>query len=66
MSKTKIYDLRPTLDEWVEKHSAAKVLKENLETNLRALTDLNDKQIEALMRMNMIMVRQFGQDCGLE
>lgn len=56
---------KPTLDEWVDKYSAATLLKENLRANLDAMTDLSDEQKDALMRLNMIMVRQFGEDCGL-
>jgi len=54
-----------TLDEFVEKYSAVKVLEENLRTSLQAMTNLKPKEIDALMRVNMIMVRQFAEDCGL-
>lgn len=57
---------RPTLEQWIEKYSAAKFLRDNLRANLDALTDLSEQEKEVLMRANMIMVRQFGRDCGLE
>jgi hypothetical protein len=55
-----------TLDEFIEKHSAVKVLRDNLRNNLEAMTRLKPKEIDDLMRLHMIMVRQFAQDCGVE
>ena len=57
---------KKTLEAWIENHSAAKVLYDNLETNLKVMTNLNPQEVKMLMRLNMIMVRQFAQDCGLE
>lgn len=55
-----------TLDEFIEKYSSVKHLKENLEANLDAMTDLSKEEKEGLMRVNMIMIRQCLQDFGAE
>lgn len=55
-----------TLDEFVGKYSAMTVLKENLRANLDAMTDLKTSEKNDLMRVNMIMCRQFAEDCGLD
>ena len=55
-----------TLDEFVEKYSAVKFLKQNLQANLDALTKLKPDEKEALMRVNLIMIRQCLQDFGVE
>lgn len=55
-----------SLDEFIEKYSAVKHLVKNLKANLDALTDLLPHEKEALMRMNMIMIRQCLQDFGAE
>ncbi len=55
-----------SLDEFIEKYSAVRVLAENLKTNLDALTDLSKDDKDRLMRVNMIMVRQCLQDFGVE
>ena len=53
-----------TLDEWVEKN--AKHLKENLEANLNALTDLSKEEKKHLLRMNLIMLRDWAMDWGIK
>ena len=58
--------MKEPLEEWIKKYSAVEVLMQNLENNLEAMTDLKPDKIKDLMRMNMIMVRQFAEDCGLE
>lgn len=53
-----------SLEEFIDKYSAVKVLKKNLRANLDALTDLSEEDKEMLMRMNLIMIRQCLQDFG--
>ena len=50
-----------TLDEWTDYAPERKLLKENLHANLQAMTEhvLNDEEIEELLRLQLIMVRQF-------
>jgi hypothetical protein len=56
-----------SLDEWFEKYEATRILRENLETNLKAIAgQLTEKQREILMRVNLTVIRQCLQDCGLE
>jgi hypothetical protein len=56
-----------SLNDWFEKYEATKLLKENLETNLEILgSKLSKEEKESIMRMNMIMIRQCLQDCGVE
>lgn len=55
-----------SLDEFFEKYEAAKRLKENLKTNIDALTDLKKREKEALLRCHLIMICQCLQDFGAE
>jgi hypothetical protein len=55
-----------TLDEYFETHEALKLLKENLETNLEVMTKLKKEERESLMRLNLVVIRQCLQDCGVE
>lgn len=55
-----------TLDEFVDSYTAVKKLKENLQANLDAITELDDETKETLMRCNLIMVRQCLEDFGAE
>lgn len=55
-----------SLEEFIEKYSAVQALEKNLEANLDVMTNLSDKEKQALMRVNMIMVRQCLEDFGVE
>lgn len=55
-----------SLREFIEKYSAVQELEVNLKANLDAMTDLDEKEKETLLRLNMIMVRQCLQDFGAE
>lgn len=62
---------KETTDEWAKRHkndkySATGVLLNNLEANLKAMTELSESEIADLMRMNVIMVRQYAADCGVD
>lgn len=52
-----------TLDEWSESTEVHRKLKKNLEVNIRMLCDrMTDEERESLLRLNLIMVRQFELD----
>ena len=53
-----------TLDEWTDKH--AKSLRDNLKANLHAMTEMSDEDQASLLRLHLIMVRQWAQEQGLE
>jgi hypothetical protein len=55
-----------SLEEFFEQHEATRFLVNNLEANLKALTDLDDEEKAMLMRCNLIMIRQCLMDFGVE
>ncbi len=56
-----------TLEEFLNKYPATKLLVENLEANLDVFGErLSRRDKDALMRTNLIMIRQCLQDFGVE
>jgi hypothetical protein len=56
-----------SLDEFVEKYSAVKFLKNNLKSNIDVYcSGWDEEEKEQFLRMQMIMVRQCLQDFGAE
>jgi hypothetical protein len=53
-----------TLDEWSESTKEHKLLKSNLKINLKMMVGehLDEEELESLLRLNLIMVRQFEED----
>lgn len=55
------------LEEWFEKYEATRLLKENLEANMHVLCHkLTEEQKKVLLKMNMTVIRQAMQECGVE
>ena len=52
-----------TLEEWIM-HNEAEELREDIETHISALTDLDSEDAEGLSRMIMISIRQHVQMKG--
>jgi hypothetical protein len=48
-----------TLNAWIQDSPGVPELEQNLRTNLEAMTELTKEEIDDLMRLNMIMVRQY-------
>lgn len=57
---------RSSLDEFIDRYSSVKRLQENLKTNLEAITDLPEDDIDNLVRIQMILIRQCLEDFGAE
>jgi hypothetical protein len=55
-----------SLNEFIEKYSSVQLLEKNLRANLDMLTHLPEDDKDALMRMNLIMIRQCLEDFGAE
>ena len=55
-------DFVPSIAEWIEQTPGASLLRDNFKANLKALTDETEDDLETLVRMHMIMVRQFIED----
>lgn len=54
-----------TLDEYFERWGATRVLRESLKDNMVALGDgLSKQEQDALMRVNLIVIRQCLEDFG--
>lgn len=51
-----------TLDEYFDSTPNLKLLRENLETNLKATTDLTQGEMDSLMRVNLTVIRQAMED----
>jgi len=53
-----------TIEEWANQNEHTKLLRTNLLTNLEVMTDLNDEDIQSVLRLHLIMVRQFARETG--
>lgn len=60
------YPPKATLEEFIERNSGVKKLRENLQANMDGCTNLSPAEKKSLDRTNMIMVRQFVEESGLD
>lgn len=59
--------MRNSLIDYMSKHEATRILVKNLQINMEVLAEkLTEQEQEALLRVNLIVIRQCLQDFGVE
>lgn len=51
-----------TLNEWINNSPEVKLLESNIKTNIEVITELVGEDVDELVRLHMIMIRQFTQN----